>query len=196
VAPDTTAPETNSSPYCRALTSWARWLLPPELQAQVPPRPDSLRRFPGPKVRRDVSVARGGSPGLRASELRTHEDRARISQARAAHYIVEIHKKYAIATACLVFVLLGVPTAIRFPRGGLGFVIGMSLGIFSVYYVGLIAGESLADRLTAPPWILWVPNALFTMAGIYLLRRSRTAAVAPAASGLRARLAGRRRASP
>jgi lipopolysaccharide export system permease protein len=196
VAPDTTAPAPAPSAYCRALSSWARWLLPPELQAQGRPPQDSLRRFPGPRTRRDVSVARGVPPGLRASEIRTHDDRARIARTRAAHFLVEIHKKYAIATACLVFVLLGVPTAIRFPRGGLGFVIGMSLGIFAVYYIGLIGGESLADKLVAPPWILWVPNVLFTLAGVVLLRRSRTAATAPSASGLRARLARRWRPSP
>jgi lipopolysaccharide export LptBFGC system permease protein LptF len=136
-------------------------------------------------VRRDPSLLHGVPPGLRASEIRTHDDRARISRTRAAHFLVEIHKKYAIATACLVFVLLGVPTAIRFPRGGLGFVIGMSLGIFAVYYIGLIGGESLADKLVTPPWILWTPNILFTLAALVLLRRSRTAATAPSASGLR-----------
>ena len=190
VAPDTVASPERPSAYCRALASWAGWLLPPELEAQAPPQRDSLRRFPGPKLRRDPSVARGVPPGLRASEIRANDDRARISRTRAAHYLVEIHKKYAIATACLVFVLLGVPTAIRFPRGGLGFVIGMSLGIFAVYYIGLIGGESLADRLVAPPWILWTPNILFTLASVVLLRRSRSAATAPAASGVRARVTG------
>jgi len=189
VAPDTVLADGVLSPYCRALTSWASWLLPPTLEAQARPQADSLRRFPGPRLRREASVVRGAPPGLRASEIRAHEDRARISQTRAAHYLVEIHKKYAIAAACLVFVLLGVPTAIRFPRGGLGFVIGMSLGIFAVYYIGLIGGESLADRLVAPPWILWTPNILFTAAGVVLLRRSRTAATARA-TALRARAAG------
>lgn len=192
VAPDTVFAAPGLSPYCQALTSWASWLLPPKLEAQEPPPQDSLRRFPGPRVRRDVSsIVRGGTPpGLRASEIRSHDDRARISQTQAAHFLVEIHKKYAIATACLVFVLLGVPTAIRFPRGGLGFVIGMSLGIFAIYYIGLIGGESLADRLVAPPWILWIPNILFTVAGLVLLRRSRTAATAPRVVGLSTRVTG------
>lgn len=184
VEPDTALAEAPLSLYCRALTSWASWLLPPELAAQAPPRQDSLRRFPGPRLRREPSVVRGVPPGMRASELRAHEDRARISRTRAAHFLVEIHKKYAIATACLVFVLLGVPTAIRFPRGGLGFVIGLSLAIFAVYYIGLIGGESLADRLVAPPWILWTPNILFTLAGTILLRRSRTAATARRTAGV------------
>jgi lipopolysaccharide export system permease protein len=91
---------------------------------------------------------------------------------------VEIHKKYAIAAACLIFVLVGVPIAIRFPRGGIGLVIGVSLGIFAVYYIGLIAGESLADRMAAPPWCLWTPNIIFGVVGLVLLYRSRTAATA------------------
>ena len=60
-------------------------------------------------------------------------------------YDVEIHKKFALAAACIVFVLLGAPIALRFPRGGVGLVIGVSLVVFALYYVGLIAGESLAN---------------------------------------------------
>jgi lipopolysaccharide export system permease protein len=109
--------------------------------------------------------------------VRSYEERARQARVRAAHFLVEIHKKYVIASACLVFVLVGVPIAIRFPRGGMGLVIGVSLSIFAVYYIGLIAGESLADRLAAPPWILWVPNALFTVAGLTMLYLSHRSGV-------------------
>ena len=56
---------------------------------------------------------------------------------------VELHKKFAISVACTVFVLVGAPIALRFPRGGVGLVIGVSLVIFGIYYVGLIAGEAL-----------------------------------------------------
>jgi lipopolysaccharide export system permease protein len=193
VAPDTAVVAGRLSAYCRALGSWASWLLPSELEAQGPP--PSVRSYPGPQDR-PRPVVRGLPAGLRASEARAEADKVRSARIREARFLVEIHKKYAIAAACLVFVLLGVPTAIRFPRGGLGFVIGMSLGIFAIYYIGLIGGESLADRLTAPPWILWVPNGIFTAVGVFLLWRSRTAAVAPAGSGLRARLSGQWRRPP
>jgi lipopolysaccharide export system permease protein len=59
-------------------------------------------------------------------------------------YEVEIHKKFALAAACFIFVLLGAPIALRFPRAGVGLTIGVSLVVFGLYYVGLIAGESLA----------------------------------------------------
>jgi lipopolysaccharide export system permease protein len=91
-------------------------------------------------------------------------------------YDVEIQKKFALAAACVVFVLLGAPLALRFPRGGVGLVIGASLIVFGLYYVGLIAGETLADKLILSPYIaMWLANILFTIVGLiflYLLRRS------------------------
>lgn len=85
---------------------------------------------------------------------------------------VEIHKKYTLAFACLVFVLVGAPLAVRFPRGGLGLVIAASSAIFAVYWMGLIGGEDLADRGVAPPAItMWIPNLVFTVVGLWLFAR-------------------------
>ena len=36
--------------------------------------------------------------------------------------------------------------ALRFPRGGVGLVLGVSLMVFALYYVGLIGGEALANK--------------------------------------------------
>jgi lipopolysaccharide export system permease protein len=80
--------------------------------------------------------------------------------------------------------------AIRFPRGGLGLVLGIGFVINGFYYIVLIAGESLADRLVAPPSILWTANVLFGTAALALLARSRSAA-RPRRSG---RLGARRTA--
>jgi lipopolysaccharide export system permease protein len=87
-------------------------------------------------------------------------------------YGVEIQKKFALSAACIVFVLIGAPIALRFPRGGVGLVIGVSLVVFAIYYVGLIAGESLADRdLLTPFWAMWAANVILTIVGIVLLAR-------------------------
>ena len=87
-------------------------------------------------------------------------------------YEVEIQKKFALAAACFIFVLLGAPIALRFPRGGVGLTIGVSLVVFGLYYVGLIAGESLARRGHVPPVVsMWIANAVFgLLAAILLLR--------------------------
>ncbi len=98
--------------------------------------------------------------------------RSSIARATWAQYEVEIHKKFSLAVACIVFVLLGAPIALRFPRGGVGLVIGASLAVFSLYYICLIAGESMADDGVLPPWVaMWGANAAFTLAGVLLYAR-------------------------
>jgi len=85
---------------------------------------------------------------------------------------VELHKKFAISIACTVFVLVGAPIALRFPRGGVGLVIGVSLVIFGIYYIGLIAGEALSDKNYVPPSLaMWAANILLTIVGIFLWTR-------------------------
>ena len=85
-------------------------------------------------------------------------------------YGVEIHKKFALAVACFVFVLLGAPIALRFPRGGVGLTIGVSLFVFALYYVCLIAGESLGKRGLMPAVVsMWMANAIFAMIALLLL---------------------------
>lgn len=99
--------------------------------------------------------------------------RARMSLLALNSYDVEIHKKFALATACIVFVLLGAPIALRFPRGGVGVVIGVSMGVFALYYVGLIAGETVAKAGYLPPFIaMWSANILFTVVGLVLYSRA------------------------
>lgn len=98
--------------------------------------------------------------------------RASIARSTWSQYEVEIHKKFSLAVACIVFVLLGAPIALRFPRGGVGLVIGASLGVFALYYVCLIAGESMADDGVLPPWVaMWAANLVFTLVGVVLFLR-------------------------
>jgi lipopolysaccharide export system permease protein len=87
-------------------------------------------------------------------------------------YDNQIHKLFAIAVACVIFVFLGAPIALRFPRGGVGMVLGVSLGAFAIYYIGLIAGEPLAQRGTLSPFLaMWGSNILFGIVGVFLLSR-------------------------
>jgi lipopolysaccharide export LptBFGC system permease protein LptF len=88
---------------------------------------------------------------------------------------VEVHKKWAISLACVSFVIIGIVMALRFPRAGIGLVIGGGLAVFSIHYVGLTAGESLADRGIISPWLaMWLPNIILTILGLIgLVRVSR-----------------------
>jgi lipopolysaccharide export system permease protein len=86
--------------------------------------------------------------------------------------LVEIEKKFAIATACVIFALLGAPIAFRFPRGGVGLTIGVSLTVFGVYYVGLLLGEELARRSYVAPFVgMWATNGVLLVIGLALTAR-------------------------
>jgi hypothetical protein len=84
---------------------------------------------------------------------------------RVALLEVELHKKYALAFACFVFVLVGAPLGVRVRRGGLtvGF---LSLAFFLLYYILLVVGEGLAERLLLSPLLaMWLPDLLLGAIG-------------------------------
>jgi len=91
---------------------------------------------------------------------------------RKASLEVELHKKFALAFACVVFVLVGAPLGMRVRRGGvaIGFV---SIGFFAFYYLCLQFGESFADRLLLPPWLaMWLANIVLGTWGLVATLRA------------------------
>jgi lipopolysaccharide export system permease protein len=147
---------------------------PPPIPAVVVPV-DSARARADSALAAVASQARPGgryqpatlSGSIENARIRMRDNRRLVNQAA-----VELHKKFAISIACTVFVLVGAPIALRFPRGGVGLVIGVSLVIFGIYYVGLIAGEALADKnILTPFWAMWAANILLTIVGLFLLAR-------------------------
>lgn len=119
---------------------------------------------------------RVGSPSAARNSFRGHAAQRDRHVKSALQFEVEIWKKYSLPAACLVFVLIGVPLAARYHRGGISMVIGVSFVVFTAYYVALIGGESVADQeLLSPFWAMWAPNVLFLAIGIGAFFHSRRA---------------------
>ncbi len=98
--------------------------------------------------------------------------RLAVSQRSRDRYEIEINKKFSLAAACLIFCIVAPPIALRFPRGGVGLVIGVSLVVFTMYYIGLIGGEAAANKgLVRPFWAMWGTNVIMTLVGIVMLLR-------------------------
>jgi lipopolysaccharide export system permease protein len=102
-------------------------------------------------------------------------ERERNADRRADRYRVEIFKKWSLSIASIPFVLIAVAMALRFPRGGMGLVLGGGMFVYSVFYVGLTAGETLADRGYAPPGLaMFSPNIILgaiALVGLLLVHR-------------------------
>ncbi len=83
---------------------------------------------------------------------------------------VELHKRYAIPFACIIFGLIGVPLGIQPRRSGRSHGFISSIFILLTYYISLSASEIFAMRHTIPAFLAgWAPNFLFGSLGIYLL---------------------------
>ena len=118
-------------------------------------------RLPADRVTRMVAI-----------DAHTRETRFDSLRRQANRYGVEIHKKLVIASACMVFVLIGMPVGVRFPRGGISMVIVVSAVVIGVYQYGLSTGEDWADRnLATPFWSMWSPSLLCIAIGMLLVTR-------------------------
>jgi lipopolysaccharide export system permease protein len=86
---------------------------------------------------------------------------------------VEVHKKFSIPFACIVFVLIGAPLGIKARKGSFGVGFTFSVGFFLLYWVCLIGGEELADRqILIPALAMWFPNIVVGSAGLVLTYRT------------------------
>ncbi|MFI5374546.1 MAG: LPS export ABC transporter permease LptG [Candidatus Rokuibacteriota bacterium] len=101
-----------------------------------------------------------------------HEaDRLRREGQIATPYYVELHKRFALPVAALVFTLVGFPLGIRSHRGGRAVALGLSFAIVVSYYILYTSMEGFALRGRLPAGIaVWIPNVLLALVGLAMLR--------------------------
>jgi lipopolysaccharide export system permease protein len=105
--------------------------------------------------------------------LRISSSRINNSNRMINSYMVEIHKKFSIPFASIVFILIGAPLGIAARKGSLGVGATFSIIFFLVYWACLILGEDLADRQFMPPMLaMWFPNIVLGIIGSYLTWRT------------------------
>ncbi len=104
---------------------------------------------------------------LRTAARGARADAGSASAARAVSYEVEIQKKYALSAASVVLALTGVALALLSPHDGVALAIVAFPNVIAMYYVALIAGEALAERLLVSPFVaMWTANALLLAAAL------------------------------
>ena len=126
-------------------------------------------------VRLDLA-ALSATKGQRASpeemtiaELLTTIDHRRAAGKSTALEQLELHRKFSIPFACIVFALLAIPLGIQPARAVRSRGFAVSLAITFCYYVFLTGGETLATRRILPPALaLWLPNLALGGLGAYL----------------------------
>ena len=128
--------------------------------------------------------------------LYTARDLAGQGQIATPHF-TEFHKRFAFPLAAVVFLMVGFPLEIRARRGGRSLALVGSLVIVVTYYLLLTTLEDLAlARRLRPAVAIWIPNVLFGVVGLVLLRASAVQVPREGASLFRRLRLGRRRPAP
>ena len=88
-------------------------------------------------------------------------------------YQIELHRRFALPVACLMLAMVGIPLGIATRKGGrsAGYVNAIFVAFFC-YYLAFVSLIGLAKQKTLPvPVALWLPNAVFFVAGVIFLSR-------------------------
>jgi len=79
-------------------------------------------------------------------------------------------QRWALPLACLVLPMVGIPLAISTQRAGKSVGVILSVGLSFAYWMLLLGGSALAEDGSVSPAVgVWAANALFGVAGLWML---------------------------
>lgn len=82
---------------------------------------------------------------------------------------IEMHKKFTLSIACLIFFFIGAPLGAIIRKGGIGMPIVISVFLFIFYYIIDTAGYKLAREGRVEVWAgIWASTAVLLPLGIFL----------------------------
>jgi lipopolysaccharide export system permease protein len=127
-----------------------------------------------------------GLNSLRPKDMTLDELRGIVAEARAGgsldhlvkkrveYYEAQIHRRFALPVAPVLFALAGLPLSLRRSRGARARGALLCALLAGIYYAILSFGQYRAQRGDVPPALaLWLPNAAFALLAALLLGRAR-----------------------
>lgn len=88
---------------------------------------------------------------------------------------IELHRKFTLAFACLIFFFIGAPLGAIIRKGGLGAPVVISVIMFIIYYIIDTAGYKMAREALWPCWAgMWLSSFVLLPIGIFLTYKAAT----------------------
>ena len=88
---------------------------------------------------------------------------------------VELHRKFTLAFACLIFFFIGAPLGAIIRKGGLGTPVIISVVMFIFYYIIDNTGYKMAREALWPAWAgMWLSSFVLLPIGIFLTYKAAT----------------------
>jgi len=88
---------------------------------------------------------------------------------------IEMHRKFTLAFACLIFFFIGAPLGAIIRKGGLGAPVVISVIMFIIYYIIDNTGYKMAREALWPCWAgMWLSSFVLLPIGIFLSYKAAT----------------------
>ena len=88
---------------------------------------------------------------------------------------IELHRKFTLAFACLIFFFIGAPLGAIIRKGGLGMPVVVSVVLFIFYYIIDNTGYKMAREALWPAWAgMWLSSFVLLPIGAFLTYKAAT----------------------
>ncbi len=146
-------------------------LVPPSLEASQLIIKKEIERFSSDPINSVDDIYRKEKDvDIVKRQLRNEYNLLRSYSKSSNKYNVELHKKFSLPVASILFIMTGASLGVLFRKGGFTIATGLSFGFFLIYYILMIGGEDLADRGILTPMVgVWSPNAILLIIATYLM---------------------------
>ena len=146
-------------------------LVPPSLEASQLIIKKEIERFSSDPINSADDIYRKEKDvDIVKRQLRNEYNLLRSYSKSSNKYNVELHKKFSLPVASILFIMTGASLGVLFRKGGFTIATGLSFGFFLIYYILMIGGEDLADRGILTPMVgVWSPNAILLVIATYLM---------------------------
>ncbi len=94
---------------------------------------------------------------------------------RIRRHWVELHRKFTLSFACIIFFFIGAPLGAIIRKGGLGVPVVISVNFFIFYYVVSLFGEKMGREGILPVWQgMWIASTILLPIGAFFTYMSTT----------------------
>ena len=121
------------------------------------------------------TVFPAGGPGRGLREMTIPELQVQVASMREQglsphNQIIEIHQKFSLPVACLVFAIIGLALGVTSRKDGKLASFALGIGVIFAYYIIMYSARAMAKgAFVSPHLAMWVPNMILGGGGVALL---------------------------
>jgi lipopolysaccharide export system permease protein len=130
---------------------------------------DSLYASYDPNIQKRIVSSALSNARSAKSFIENTASNLKYEQRNIRKHEIEWHKKFTLATACLIFLFVGAPLGAIIRKGGMGMPTVISTVLFILYYVISLIGEKVVRESIVPSVQgMWLSSSILIVVGVFL----------------------------